>query len=780
MPTHSCRILFAALIMSAAASLAAFPANAQNTDVLLPLTLNTLPRGDVFARLRNGDVLLRVSDLEQAGLSGMLWERILTFSRLRGIERADGADLISLTSIAPWLTFTLDEVNLTLSVTADPRLFGQVALTASGARPANIIHSRDTSTFFNYALTSRAFEDLGIFAETGTSIRGNLLFNSFSRLPGGDVVRGISSFTLDEREQLRRWVAGDAVAAPADDLAGSALIGGLTVSKNYGLDPYFVRFPALSVRGTAITPANVEVYVNGVLVSQRAVPPGQFELGNLPATAGAGTMQVVIRDVYGREQVIASPYYYSTAVLARGLSEYTYSAGFVRENFGTESFDYGDPAILAFHRRGWTDTITAGGRVEGSRDLWSGGTTFGFRSRFGDFDLGLGASRADGSSGTAAQFGYQYLARSYSFGGRVRKQSRDYANLSMRPDQDRPLLDALLFASIPVGRGSVSVQWTSADMRDATDSGRLTLLTNFSLTRTVNMFLSVAGVEEGSERRGEYFAGLSFYLGGNTSANLAVARQASEDQILVEFQKPLPLGTGYGFRFQGRLAEGRESGASAVQYQTSFGRYEVDFDPFGNDQDPIISAAGGMVYQAGALLLTRPVQESFALVRVPGVSNVRVFASNQLIGRTDARGNLLVPNLLPYYGNPLRISDQDIPLSYEVRAVEKTVAPPNRGGALVVFPVSPIRSIGGSVMIRTSTGEVAPSYGQLSVAGEGQTFVSPLGRSGEFYLENVPAGTYDATVDFESGRCLFRLQVPGGDQPVVDLGRLVCASEVRP
>ena len=41
-------------------------------------------------------------------------------------------------------------------------------------------------------------------------------------------------------------------------------------------------------------------------------------------------------------------------------------------------------------------------------------------------------------------------------------------------------------------------------------------------------------------------------------------------------------------------------------------------------------------------------EQSFALVRVPGVSHVRAFMSNQEVGQTDGHGNLLVPNLLPY------------------------------------------------------------------------------------------------------------------------------------
>ena len=173
---------------------------------------------------------------------------------------------------------------------------------------------------------------------------------------------------------------------------------------------------------------------------------------------------------------------------------------------------------------------------------------------------------------------------------------------------------------------------------------------------------------------------------------------------------------------------------------------------------------------------TRPVQDSFALVRVPGVENVRVYSSNIVVGRTDSNGDLLVPNLLSYYGNRLSIEDRDIPLSYEVAAVEKTIAPPYRGGAFVEFPVRQIRSVTGSVTI----GNAVPAFGQLTLTGEGKTYDSPLGRGAEFYFENIGAGAYDAVVESAEGTCRFRLAIPAGSEPVVKLGRHSCTREAKP
>jgi outer membrane usher protein len=202
-------------------------------------------------------------------------------------------------------------------------------------------------------------------------------------------------------------------------------------------------------------------------------------------------------------------------------------------------------------------------------------------------------------------------------------------------------------------------------------------------------------------------------------------------------------------------------------------------DPYDLHRRPTLSIAGGAVYQARSFILTRPVQDSFGMVRVPGVKGVRVFASNQLIGKTDARGNLLVPSLLSYYGNQVRIEDKDIPIDFDVRAVEKTVAPPFRGGAFIPFPVSRIQTIGGSVTVIDNGAAIVPAYGQLTISSKAGTFISPVGVAGEFYLENVPAGKYDAVIQHDNGECKFSLTIPETLEPVVLLGELRCTAETK-
>jgi len=767
-----------AFAMAAVLLIASRPAAAQPKEILLPFTFNEVPKGEVPVLLQGDDVFMSVTDLQRAGMTGPMWRRLSTFARLVSGARKNlnGNEFISLKAMAPLLSFKFDEATLSLSVTAAPQLLAETHLNVQLAPPPDIVYSRDTSTFLNYSVTGQSGHHPTFFGETGTSIGGSLLLNTFSRPAQGDFVRLLSSYERDERGRLRRWTFGDA-SVTSDQLGGSALIGGVTVSRNFNLDPYFVRYPPLDFRGTALTPSRVEVYVNGALVSQQDVPPGPFELANIPVVSGAGNARIVVRDVFGREQVLNQPFYYSTGVLERGLSEFTYSTGVIRRGFGSRSFDYGQPAFLGFHRYGVTDAFTAGGRLEGSRDLISGGPAVNWRTRAGEFDLAAAASRDHGHSGEALTLGYSYLARYFSFGGFARAQSREYANLSMPREADRPLRDANVFVTTILSRANFSLLWSEARNRDQADTSRITLLSNVPVTRRASIFLSVGSANEGSGRKAEVFAGLSIFLGGSSAAGITVDHRDGHTQTVTEFDKTLPVGTGFGYRITAAGDSENHTGNGLLQYQTSFGRYEMQFDPFHASVRPIVTASGGLVYEGGSLLATRPVQDSFALVRVPGVAGVRVYASNNLVGRTDAHGDLLVPNLLPYYGNRLSIEDRDIPLNYEVQDVEKTIAPPHRGGALVVFPVRQVRTITGSVSVRGAKREFIPAFGELTLTANGKSYQSPLGRGGEFYFENIASGSYEALIEMHQGSCRFRMEIPAGADSVVKLGRRVCTNE---
>jgi hypothetical protein len=63
----------------------------------------------------------------------------------------------------------------------------------------------------------------------------------------------------------------------------------------------------------------------------------------------------------------------------------------------------------------------------------------------------------------------------------------------------------------------------------------------------------------------------------------------------------------------------------------------------GGQNSNILNIAGGLVAVDGHVIPTRPVQNGFALVEVPGLANIPAEWSNQVIGKTNRDSNVLIP-----------------------------------------------------------------------------------------------------------------------------------------
>jgi outer membrane usher protein len=738
---------------------------------VLPVTVNGVEKGDLVALLGEGDVLLRVEDLQAAGVHGFAGRR----------ETVEGQVFVSLASLAPEVKFALAPETLVLGVTVPPGWLGVTVVNLGLGRPAGVTYSTETSAFLNYAVNWHDFKTVDAFGEAGLSLRGNLLTSSFTRAADGSFVRGLSSYIVNDLPRLRRWVAGDSVAA-AGGLGGTAFVGGLSVSRDFDLDPYFVRYPTLSLAGAVTTPSTVDVYVNGALVRREPLPPGTFDLTNLSVPTGSGTTRIVIRDAFGQEHALSSPFYASTAVLGKGLQDYGYNLGFVRDQISTESADYGSVVFMGRHRLGLTDTLTLGARLEAGKGIVSGGPDVALRLPVGELGGAFGVSRSESDTGFAGSLIYRYIGQPVNYGASVQAFGSRYANVSLTASQDRSLLDVSAFVGAQLGRRvGLTLQYSVSELRDGASSRRASAAANITLIRDANLFVSGARTRRGGQNANEVFIGLSYFLGASTTASASYQHLDGVGTSSLDLQKSLPLGTGFGYRVNGTTAGGQNSGGATAQYQGPFGLYEATYQRSNGQDTKTLSVSGGVVAIGGEVFPTRPVGDAFALIRVPGVGGVTGLSSNQPVGRTSAAGNLLVPELSSYYGNRIAIADQDLPLDYAVETTEKTVAPPYRGGAVVTFPVRKVQGVHGTVVLDAGGGrEVVPEYGELAVEAGAARLESPVSAEGEFYFENIPSGRHVATLTFRDTICRFPLEVPVSNQPTIDVGRLSCAAPGLP
>ncbi|HUJ29287.1 MAG TPA: fimbria/pilus outer membrane usher protein [Myxococcales bacterium] len=730
----------------------------------LDLIVNLESKGQALVVLRAGDALVSVADLEAAGIRGFGGKR----------EAIDGREFVLLSSLAPSLTFAVDEKGLSLKLTAAPDLLQRtvVDLRSSG-RPPGLVLRRDTSAFFNYSARLDTQGALQGFAELGASIKGDLLYSGATRLPDGTVVRGLSNYTIDQPEEMRRMVAGDAVQG-GSLLGGAATIFGFTVQREYSLDPYFLRSPLPAAQGFATTPSTLEVYVNGQMVRREPIAPGGFDVLNMPLSTGDGTYQTIVRDAFGRATEVSSRYYYSTGVLGKGLHEYSYSAGLLRQDFGTASFSYSGPAFMGRHRYGFTDWLTAGGRFEATDGLASGGGTAVARLPLGELEADVAASGGSHFEGTAASLSYLYTSRHVSGGALIRWQSRSYATLSLRPTDDRALGQANLFLGAPLfSRLSLNAELQAAHMRDTGNQTQLQLRADVSLAQRATLSLSAARTL-GQGPQTQLFCAFNWVFDAQTIGSVNAASNAGAGSAGASVQRTLGVGPGFGYVVNATQAEAGASGNGLLQAQGDHGYVEAEYQRFNGVNAGDATVSGGLVLIGGDFFASRPVQDGYALIQVPGIEGVRGMLNNQVVGRTDAKGNLLVPDIVPYFGNKLSVDPSDVPFDRLVDKTEQLVASPLRGGAVVQFAMPKINSVQGKVVLE---GGEAPAYGELTVSTAQGERTSPVGAGGQFFLENLPPGRHRGQIEATQGTCTLELSVPDSAGSV-DLGTLSCAQQV--
>ena len=742
----------------------------------LELFVNDLSRDTVLVYLRGAeqpdDALVAVEDLNKAGLHGLQGTR----------EMHDGREYVSLRSLAPAVRFRFDPEALAVRVVATTELLEATSIDLRPVqRPKGMVLRRDASGFFNYSLTGEGRGAYSGAAEVGASVAGNLAFTGLSLLPDHRVVRGLSFVALDDPSSLRRLQLGDAIAV-SSTLGGSAQLAGVSLTREFALDPYFVRQPLPRLSGAILTPSTLDVYVNGVLVRQEQIAPGPFEVRNLPVTGGAGQVSYVVRDAFGRTQDFSAAYYGAAGVLADGLSEYGYHLGFRRIGFGQESMHYGPPQLLARHRVGIGNWLTAGYRFEsalqregGTSLLVSGGPTAAVALPLGELDLDAAFSADGSATGGAGALAYSLSTRRMTVGASLRAMTNGYSTLAQPASADRPLLQVLGAVGVPVlERVSLTLEGQLNSMRDSGLSSALTLRGDLHVTRDLTFSASASRLRLPGEG-GQWAAGatLIYGFGSGVTADMGGTASAQASNASAGVQRSLPLGEGWAYQVRSTVDRDQAtSGFGQVQYQGAYGTLLGGYTRHGGSDAGFATAAGSLVLLDGNVMASRPVQEGFALVQVPGVEGVRGYLNNQEIGRTNGSGNLLIPSLQPYYGNRLRIADADVPIDYQIASVEQVIGTPLRGGALVRFDVQRVTSVKGMVRVDRAGGSSVPSFGELTVD---KRHKSPLGSEGQFWFGDLPVGRHRAQVEFREGTCTMELVVPESAGGVVDLGTVSCA-----
>lgn len=686
----------------------------------------------------------------------------------------EGDTYIALNQL-PGVVLAIDEATQAMALSAPAAMFEQSQVLLTGRNSGPMTRS-GLGGYFNYDVSTQiasgttllngSFE-LGAFTGAGTASTTFTATTGSTGLGQHKLVRLESNWTIDDPARMRSLRIGDGVTRGSTGTS-SLRFAGLQFASNFATQPGYLTMALPTLSGSAVVPSVVDIYVNNVLQNQQKVASGPFTLTDVPVVSGSGDVQLVVRDALGRETLVTQSYYAAPQILRRGLHDFSYEIGFLRRNFTFDSNDYGAAILSATHHYGVTERVTVEGHGEATRTTQAASLAIdALWPSVGIFSISGAASRSRLGAGGLLGVGFARQARGLSIGGSGEITTNDYATIGDTDTYRRPRSTMTAFLGLPTPFGSLggSFLWRrgrgEADVMDVTASASMRIrgLGSFNLSG----HRSFAGARDTG-------ATLFLIVPIRRRASASVGTEIRNGQLGANatLQRNLPYGDGVGYSFQAETGF-IDRVSAELDAQANIGQFQAQVTRLDGSTGARMELSGSVATIGGEVFVARHLDQSFGAVQVGNYENVRVYTDNQLIGRTNGSGVLIVPRLLSYQDNHIRIEAEDIPLDATIDETQRTVRPYDRSGVAIRFGARDAKDAMLTVVL--ANGEPVPAGTALQINGGGEVFVVAPG--GAVYLTGLAArNTVSAT--FNGGTCRFAFSFAAGQGPQPDLGKFTC------
>ncbi len=759
----------------------ALESNATSQQYMLELVVNQAARGDIVpVERRNGEFWLRSGDLQRAGIPAeKLQGQQIAVNQLTGVrvEYDENRQRLLLTVPPAWLpgqTIGQDQ--------NAPRFPGR----ASNGALLNYDFYATRTDNAGSRLSSwnelRFFGPLGQFSTNGVYAQ---------QLEGGvagqqdGYIRYDTWFSNENENAAISWRAGD-VVTDALSWSNSVRLGGVQIGRDFSVRPDLVTYPLPAFSGQAAVPSSVDLFINGYRSAQADVQPGPWSLTNVPFVNGAGDAVITTTDAVGRQITTTLPFYVSSSLLKQGLSDYSFSAGAMRENYGVKNFDYGAAAASGSYRYGLTDWLTLETHAEGSDSVAMGGA--GGLVKIGSWGVLNGAlaqSQMSGKPGTQYSFGYQYNNSWLSLGTQHTIRNADFGNLALvgsRGDNANTSYSlarrsAQYTASVSLNQyGSLGLAYIDISGGNGDRTRLMNLTWSKNLWGDSSLYISASRDREQGDWSGAISIVIPFGEQGSASVSTERDQQGNSNQRLY-VSRAMPTDGGFAYD-AGWAHQGSDSGdyrQASLRYRNN--KIDTSAGFYGDDDNTTQWAdfSGSLVLMDNRVFAANDINDAFVVVKTD-YPDVTVRYENQTMGRTDEQGYLLVPSISSYYGAKYDIDTLDLPADRTAPKVEQRFAVKRKSGYLLDFPVEPLRAA--SVVLQDSNGQPLPLASQVLRPNQATEYV---GWDGIVWMEDLSANNPIRVVTPDGRRCSTELAIANGQPKALETyGPLTCALPPSP
>lgn len=593
-----------------------------------------------------------------------------------------------------------------------------------------------------------------------------------------DSVRLDTAWQLDFPDSLLSLTIGDSIGG-ALSWSRATRIGGVRIARDFGLQPYRVTTPLASFAGEAVLPSTVDLFINGIKQSSQQVAPGQFQIDSMPSLNGAGTAQMVVTDINGVSRTLDFSFYGAPRLLEAGLSDWSVDLGWVRRDYGLESFSYADsPALIASTRHGLNKRFTLEMLTEAAHGLSLAGVGGLWlpSPRSGLFTASVaGSNHGDDSAfGSQRSFGYQWSGRGFSFNASRIRRSGGFRDVASLEGASLPTLTEQAFVGLSTPLGQWSTGFVQQRYAENSRSRYLTLGWSRQFPHLNNVSLSLfRDLEQGDNN---LWLSWSVSLDRRIQASASLRRDGDSHSVAMQASRSTDsdLG-GWGWRVQASQSEGRHrSGQAQLDWLNDYGYWNAGLADYGNGDSAWANGRGSLLWMAGRTQPMRHADNAFAMVSTSGVPDVPVRLENRLVGHTDANGLLFVDRLNPWQANKLSIDPLDLPADMRIDTTELAAVPAGRRGLIARFPMRRILSL--QVGVVDAAGKPLRAGDPVWPEDADPAREAPLtviGHDSLLHLQDPPAGAR-LRVRTEAGFCgiiLPELAQTGG---FAELEGIVC------
>ncbi|WP_271461012.1 fimbria/pilus outer membrane usher protein [Pantoea leporis] len=749
--------------------------NASGQQYMLELVVNQGERGDIVpVERKNGDFWLRRGDLQRAGIPAeKLQGQQIDVNQLSGakVEYDERRQRLLLTVPPAWLPGqTIGQLQHA------PRFPGRAS---NGALLNYDFYATRTD---NAGSRLSSWNELRLFGPAGQFSTNGVYVQQLEGGVAGQqegYIRYDTWFSNENENAAISWRAGDLVT-DALSWSNSVRLGGVQIGRDFSVRPDLVTYPLPAFSGQAAVPSSVDLFINGYRSTQADVQPGPWSLTNVPFVNGAGDAVITTTDAVGRQVTTTLPFYVSSSLLKTGLSDYSFSAGAIRENYGINNFDYGAAAASGSYRYGLNDWLTLESHAEGSDSVAMGGA--GGLVKLGSFGVVNGAlaqSQMDGNPGTQYSWGYQYNNSWFSLGTQHIIRSVDFGNLALvgsRGDSANTSYSlarrsAQYTASVSLSDyGSLGLAYFDI----SGGNGERTRLLNLSWSKNLwgNSSLYISASRD--QDQGNWSGAISLIIpfGEQSSASVSTERdQEGNNSQRLYVSRAMP--TDGGFSWDAAWAN---QGSDSGDYRQASLRYrnnKIDTSAgFYGDNDNTTQWAdftGSVVLMDNRVFAANDINDAFVVVKTD-YPDVTVRYENQTMGRTDKQGYLLVPSISSYYGAKYDIDTLDLPADRTAPKVEQRFAVKRKSGYLLNFPVERLRAA--SVVLHDSHHQPLPISSQVLRPNQATEYV---GWDGIVWMEDLGANNPIHVVTPDGRSCDTQLAIADGQPKALETyGPLTC------